>query len=81
MCEQVGIRQIPMTGGIVTHAIEWAWQVGMSRHVAMEALMECLQAEKVGRGSVGGDGPAPVPEEGWSIVGGGMDCPFPSERQ
>ena len=77
MAEQRSVGESRKAGGIVSHGVERAGDVGFGRDVAVLALMQCLEAEQAGSWTGGGDGTAAMPIHGCQVVGGRVVGSFP----
>ena len=75
--EQLGVRQVPQAGAVVSHGVGGARDVVVLCQVSVVALVEGCQSEQVGCRSSSGGGPLAVPVQSRGVVGQVVDGVFP----
>ena len=68
MGEKLVIRHIKQAGCVIGHDVDDAWYVEDGAEVAVEALVEGLETEQVGRCRRGGSRTFSLPGHCWSVV-------------
>jgi hypothetical protein len=70
MSEQIVIIKVPQATRIVGHAVEYARDKMVTRHVAVCSLVEGIETKEVGPGTGGRGGTLGGPREGGAVVAG-----------
>jgi hypothetical protein len=68
MSKEGGVREVEKPGSVISHCVDWTWDIVMACKVAVEALMQGLDAKEICSRSCCTCAPASLPEDRGGVV-------------